>query len=85
MLYLLRWLPPTRAGDPYLTLLLKVVLIYALFTESENEREGTHLGAIMKAQELIDLLTWMPRLRNGGPRLLPRLISGVKQILDPEL
>ncbi len=48
----------TYAGDPYLTLLLKVVLIYALFTESENEREGTHLGAIMKAQELIESIVW---------------------------
>ncbi len=37
------------------------------------------------AQELWDVLKLMPRLRNGGTRLLPRLISGMKQILDTEL
>ena len=75
----------TYAGDPYLTQLLRLVLIYALFTESDNEREGTHLGAMMRAQDLNDLLTWTPRLRNGGTRFLQRLVRCIENIVNPEL
>lgn len=75
----------TYAGDPYLTQLLKLVLIYALFTESDNERDATHVGAMMRAQDLNDLLTWMPRLRHGGTRFLQRLVRCIKSIINPEL
>ncbi len=84
---------------PNLTLLLQIIRIYAFFLEggtgagSMITREGArriaaeneHLGAIMSnAQELLDLLTFCEKLRDGGTRLQKRIINCVDQLLNIE-
>lgn len=70
-------IPIGLEGKP---LLLKLVLIYAIY--SGNGQEDAHLGAIAgSAQELLDVLKILPKLRNGGPRCFQRLINCIEQML----
>lgn len=57
-----------------------------IITRSEAQhavKEGNALWVIGEnAQEMLDLLRLMPKLRNGRARLLPRLVTCIDKILE---
>ena len=59
-----------------------------ILTRSEAQhtvKESNALWAIGEnAQEILDLLKLMPKLRNGGARLLPRLVACIDKILEAD-
>ena len=50
---------------------------------SEMLADDAYFGSItLQAQELFDLLKVMPKLRNGGTRLLPRMVACIDKIVN---
>lgn len=59
-----------------LMLLIRVLLIHAISEEKEASRLIDET-----AQELFDILKLIPKLRNGGPRLLPRMFNCIHKLM----
>lgn len=59
-----------------------------IITRSEAQAQVKEKSALWtigeNAQELLDLLKLMPKLRNGGARLLPRLVACIDKILEAD-
>ena len=58
-----------------LMLLVRVILIYAA-----SEKEPSICPMVFDAQELLDVLKLMPKLRNGGHRLFPRMLDCIQRL-----
>lgn len=58
-----------------LMLLVRVILIYAA-----SEKEPSIRPMVFDAQELLDVLKLMPKLRNGGHRLFPRMLDCIQRL-----
>lgn len=81
----------TFAVDPFLILLVKMILFHALFVEKEQKenasieltRDEAYAESLAgTAQELLDVLKFMPILRNGGTRLFRRMLSCIEELLE---
>ena len=59
-----------------------------IITRSEAQAQVKESSALCtigeNAQELLDLLKLLPTLRNGGARLLPRLVACIDKILEAD-
>lgn len=77
--------------DPFLDLLLKMIIFHALFVNKEGNRQEN--GELTRdeafadslagtAQELLDVLKLMPKLRNGGIRLFQRMLSCINKLME---
>lgn len=85
-------------ADPYLGLVLKLVIIYSIFSQRGRKDPETSIMTrsdtfnmadtddylvtlALKAEEVLNILEVMPKLRNGGTRLFPRLLDCISTLV----
>lgn len=80
--------------DPMLILLVKLILLHALFAQGKHEirtrsealreaKDDAFCDSLASsAQELLDVLTIIPKLRGGGTRLLERMLHCINALLN---